>query len=142
MEANPQLQSPVGSKTKGRSNRTSKEIDLSAPLEMGPEIFSYKEWTQESLCEGDDADTFFSASTVLVSKVQCMKCPVQMQCLIWALIYKEEGVWGGTTLEERKANYTPEMIATLTQRAIELDQYYRRPTTIDEILKLIQGPAA
>lgn len=33
----------------------------------------------------------------------CRKCPVQLECLVWAFTNKvSEGIWGGKTEEERK----------------------------------------
>lgn len=40
---------------------------------------------------------------VLRAKQVCEPCPVKAPCLAFALMNKEpEGVWGGTTLKERK----------------------------------------
>lgn len=122
---------------KGRPRFSPREINLDAPENLGPEVFDYKIWTQESLCEGDDTDQFFAAATILVSKVQCGKCPVQNECLIWALIYNEQGVWGGTTDEERKSLSLEVDVESLRARAISVDQYYRRPTSIQEIQNLL-----
>ncbi len=36
------------------------------------------------------------------AKLFCHECPVKRECLEFALIYEEQGIWGGTTEEERK----------------------------------------
>lgn len=36
------------------------------------------------------------------AKVICASCPIQEQCLRYAIENSELGIWGGTTEEERK----------------------------------------
>ncbi len=46
---------------------------------------------------GDDA-------AIAAAKALCAVCPVQIDCLEWALRHREEhGVWGGTDEDERRA---------------------------------------
>jgi WhiB family redox-sensing transcriptional regulator len=37
----------------------------------------------------------------------CQACEVRIECLNWALEHDEEGVWGGTTLQQREAMKRP-----------------------------------
>lgn len=38
---------------------------------------------------------------IKVAKSICAKCPIQSDCLAWAIHNDERGVWGGTTEQER-----------------------------------------
>ncbi|MGE0342538.1 MAG: WhiB family transcriptional regulator [Porticoccaceae bacterium] len=46
-----------------------------------------------------------SASRQLIAEDRarriCAKCPVKVQCLDYAMIHNESGMWGGTTEDER-----------------------------------------
>ncbi|REE97003.1 WhiB family transcriptional regulator [Thermomonospora umbrina] len=68
-------------------------------------------WTDHSICRGADPDLFYPinyarpvmARQVEAAKAICAHCPVQADCLDWALRAGEpEGIWGGTTPEERR----------------------------------------
>ena len=67
-------------------------------------------WKDFGLCVGMDPNLFFiqrhqmgySKQKAKIKKM-CAKCPVQSKCLDWALRNNEEGMWGGTTEDERKA---------------------------------------
>ncbi len=58
--------------------------------------------------EGVDPDLWFPASrrspAVKEAKLRCMACPVQNECLEYALLEDERyGIWGGLLEEEREA---------------------------------------
>lgn len=38
-----------------------------------------------------------------VAKAVCKGCPYLEECLAWALVNDEPGVWGGTTASERRS---------------------------------------
>lgn len=63
------------------------------------------DWRDQSACRGEDPDLFFPYPTELAriedAKAVCRGCPVWMQCLQWATEQGVEGIWGGTTEEER-----------------------------------------
>lgn len=67
-------------------------------------------WTTYAACRGTDPELFYPVSTagpaleqVGRAKAICARCTVQSDCLSWALRAGEpEGVWGGTTPEERR----------------------------------------
>jgi WhiB family transcriptional regulator, redox-sensing transcriptional regulator len=66
------------------------------------------EWMREGICSQTDPDAWVSDLTVPTQvaalKKICGSCPVQSECLSYAL--KENlqyGVWGGTTPSERRA---------------------------------------
>jgi WhiB family redox-sensing transcriptional regulator len=63
--------------------------------------------TSSALCTQTDPDLFYpeamhSTTTIATAKSICAKCPVQVECLTFALKTKEtEGIWGGLTPKER-----------------------------------------
>jgi WhiB family transcriptional regulator, redox-sensing transcriptional regulator len=68
-------------------------------------------WRDDAACRDVDPDLFFPVGTtgtalrhVDGAKRICRACPVQTQCLAWALDHEvSDGVWGGTTADERHA---------------------------------------
>jgi len=67
---------------------------------------SNNQWKLKGSCRGLDADLFFpdrGASTRLAKSV-CRKCPVQEECLEYAVNNREKfGIWGGLSERERRA---------------------------------------
>jgi WhiB family transcriptional regulator, redox-sensing transcriptional regulator len=67
-------------------------------------------WREDVACHGADPDLFFPIGTTGAASRQaemakriCRACPVQIQCLAWALQNGvTDGVWGGTTPDERR----------------------------------------
>lgn len=63
--------------------------------------------TSSALCAQTDPDLFFpeamnATNTIAMAKSICAQCPVQVECLTFALKTKEtEGIWGGMTPKER-----------------------------------------
>jgi WhiB family redox-sensing transcriptional regulator len=68
-------------------------------------------WRDDAACLDADPDLFFPVGTtgpalhhVDGAKRICRTCPVKTQCLAWALDHGvSDGVWGGTTADERRA---------------------------------------
>jgi WhiB family transcriptional regulator, redox-sensing transcriptional regulator len=68
-------------------------------------------WREHAACRDADPDLFFPIGTagnslrqVDEAKRICHRCPAQNQCLAWALENGiTDGVWGGTTENERRA---------------------------------------
>ena len=63
-------------------------------------------WQFESKCTPEDSNLFFSelASKVAKAKLICSTCPVQNECLDFAISNNiEEGIFGGLTFNERKS---------------------------------------
>ena len=69
-------------------------------------------WTEQALCAQTDPDLWWpekpGAGYVTIdgdrmshAKAICRRCQVQPECLAWALEHHEEGIWGGTTANER-----------------------------------------
>ncbi|NEC65382.1 WhiB family transcriptional regulator [Streptomyces sp. SID9727] len=68
-------------------------------------------WRMHAACRDEDPDLFFpigSSGPALVqveeAKAVCRRCPVQQECLRWALENNQDaGVWGGLGENERRA---------------------------------------
>ena len=67
-------------------------------------------WRAEALCRDTDPELFFRIGTTGAALVQieqaravCRQCPVQADCLDFALTTNQDsGIWGGTSEEERR----------------------------------------
>lgn len=69
--------------------------------QFGPDLA----WQQRAACaKARDADQFFPGGgrPSNRSKKFCGECPVRDECLDWALVHEEEGIWGGLTEKERE----------------------------------------
>ena len=68
-------------------------------------------WRDQAACRYEDPELFFPIGTsgpsllqTVQAKAVCGRCPVQKQCLEWALDHGEIlGVWGGAGENERRA---------------------------------------
>ena len=68
-------------------------------------------WRRDAICRDTDPDLFFPVGTTGHALVQierakqvCGECPVQRDCLEYALeTNQDSGVWGGHSEEERRA---------------------------------------
>jgi WhiB family redox-sensing transcriptional regulator len=68
-------------------------------------------WRDQAACRNEDPELYFPIGTsgpalmqTAQAKAVCARCPVQEQCLEWALDHGEIlGVWGGTGENERRA---------------------------------------
>jgi WhiB family redox-sensing transcriptional regulator len=65
-------------------------------------------WMSRGACRAEDPELFFPTSAagarlaqVSSAKAVCGRCPVQANCLSYALVTGQYGIWGGTTREER-----------------------------------------
>lgn len=61
-----------------------------------------------SNCSTADPEVFFpdrgsNGNNVKMAKRVCANCTYIVECLEWAIVHKENGVWGGTSESERKA---------------------------------------
>jgi hypothetical protein len=77
---------------------------LLAAREANPD----SEWRDRAACRGLDAfsEVFFPRPNADPGPALawCGPCPVRAECLAWALLHRAaDGVWGGTTEEERRA---------------------------------------
>lgn len=86
-------------------------------------------WDEDAACRDSDLDDFFADSSrheveaALPGMALCRECPVQRECLDFAIKRKMDfGVWGGRTTEERKAIRAGRMV-----RAPKLTRAAGRP---------------
>ena len=71
---------------------------------------TFPEWRRNAACNGCDVELFFPVGStgpaiaqIAAAKEVCGQCPVQAECLDFALVTNQEsGVWGGATEEERR----------------------------------------
>ncbi len=67
-------------------------------------------WRFAGACRSADPDLFFPVSgtrraekQIARAKAVCSGCPVRLECLEFALSQSHiDGIWGGTTLEDRR----------------------------------------
>lgn len=60
------------------------------------------DWQDEATCSGKPADWWFEKEWEALAKSICGRCPVQSECLNYALVNGFVGVWGATTPKERR----------------------------------------
>src|ERR1700683_4488529 len=68
------------------------------------------DWWRAAACRDAEPELFFpiserpaAGSAVRRAKLICTRCPVQSECLNYALRQRQEqGIWGGLTEEERR----------------------------------------
>lgn len=67
-------------------------------------------WVHSAACRDEDSELFFPVGTtgpalvqVAEAKAVCVRCPVTAECLAWALKQATDGIWGGLTVDERRA---------------------------------------
>jgi WhiB family redox-sensing transcriptional regulator len=65
-------------------------------------------WMSRGACRRADPELFFpiskrGAHLVAAAKAFCQACSVRPSCLAFAMENRQDGIWGGTTLEERHA---------------------------------------
>jgi WhiB family redox-sensing transcriptional regulator len=75
------------------------------------EVTEMGRWLHRAACRDEDPELFFPVGTsgpallqVTEAKTVCRRCPVQTECLDWALeTGQDDGVWGGMSEDERRA---------------------------------------
>ena len=69
------------------------------------------DWRHRAACRDEDPELFFPVGTsgpallqIQEAKAVCARCPVNGECLNWALASGQaDGVWGGMSEDERRA---------------------------------------
>lgn len=103
------------------------EMPIECPTEELTEDDFSKGWRKRSLCNGvNNPDLFFLKGQEGPSKVTCSVCPTKVECAIWALMYDEEGIWGGTNEKDRKEfkESHPVYIQSLLDKAKKFGKYF------------------
>lgn len=85
----------VGARQRPRAPKRPAKVQLTVP---DPEFMT------KGQCIGADPALFFPAKgeNATAAKALCAGCPVITECLEWALVYREEGIWGGTGGADRR----------------------------------------
>jgi WhiB family transcriptional regulator, redox-sensing transcriptional regulator len=67
-------------------------------------------WMSRGACKREDPEMFFPVATtgpalrqIRTAKAVCFRCTVCATCLAYALENMQDGIWGGTTEQERRA---------------------------------------
>ncbi|WP_280381432.1 WhiB family transcriptional regulator [Nocardia wallacei] len=72
---------------------------------LAADLQDQEDWQDRAVCAQTDPDAFYpekGGSTADAKKV-CMRCPVRVECLRYALDHDERfGIWGGTSERERR----------------------------------------
>jgi WhiB family transcriptional regulator, redox-sensing transcriptional regulator len=66
-------------------------------------------WMTRGACRDEDPEIFFpiaeqgpALAQVTAAKAVCRRCTVSTACLSFGLETSQDGIWGGTTREERR----------------------------------------
>lgn len=62
-------------------------------------------WQDRAACNGTTVDFVPDHETsvgLAHARLYCDGCPVRQDCLIWAMLYRCEGYWGGTNTDQRR----------------------------------------
>lgn len=81
------------------------------------------EWRAVGACLGADPELFFPVSMtgraiiqIAEAKAICARCPVRRECLDFARAHEPiDGIWGGTTSQDRQRNRRRERRAARTR---------------------------
>lgn len=112
---------------------------------------AYKEWWPDRVCNTQDAVKLFDTKPRKAKERFCINCPVRRDCLNYALLYKEHGVWGGTTETDRDQILTnaPQIYHLLKIEAIQagilekrytIDQYWESVREARKLARKEQQP--
>lgn len=86
-----------------RGNQTPvRFVEVEVTVDETPDEYA---WMFHALCRGINPTEFFPSDGTGVETAQrvCATCPVQVECLEYALLHRiEHGVWGGASERERR----------------------------------------
>lgn len=72
------------------------------------------------------------------AKAYCKDCPVRKSCLLYAAVYDEEGIWAGTTKDERKS-LSPKLVARVKQELIDSGYWEERSAPELEVKQVVEA---
>ena len=68
------------------------------------------DWMSRGACRSEDPELFFPIAAsgpcydqAAAARAVCRRCSVQVLCLSYAVRTAQDGIWGGTTRDERRA---------------------------------------
>jgi WhiB family transcriptional regulator, redox-sensing transcriptional regulator len=78
------------------------------------------DWSAQGACKNKKAALFCAEVGELAKRAKaiCSQCPVKVDCLEYALVHREKGIWGGTNTRERREQY-PEFLVTFVRTQYE-----------------------
>jgi WhiB family redox-sensing transcriptional regulator len=90
-------------------------LNLKEPAMVSSEAgVRFLSWMAQGACQRADPDLFFPIAAgraglprIRAAKAICQGCVVREPCLSYGLATRQDGIWGGTTLEERTATRQP-----------------------------------
>ena len=100
---NPIVCCAVDHRTSGRAAKTAMARHVVTILDLEEAV--NPTWMTQGSCRGHAPETFFPSDGVGVLRAQriCADCPVQLECLEYALAHNiEHGVWGGASERQRQ----------------------------------------
>jgi WhiB family redox-sensing transcriptional regulator len=89
-----------------RKNPSTRTWDVVWKYRRGPG--ERPDWHKDAACRGMGAELFFPprGQSPAAAKSICASCPVQRECLDFALTYYEgHGIWGGMSERGRRSLY-------------------------------------
>lgn len=81
--------------------RTPKIKGIKDPFSISP---SEMNWRDKALCSNQPTDKFFAtpkSSLITPALATCKNCSVRSECFYESMQYGYDGVWGGSTYEQR-----------------------------------------
>lgn len=107
-------------------------------------LYTMKEWRAQAKCADPRLPSqeinalFFPTTTSTNPRVQqfCNGCIVQIHCLNYGVLYKEEGYWGGLNLT-RRLEIRPHLLSYLQSEALKEGPLESR--NLDEFIGMVDG---
>ena len=92
------------------------------------------EWRDDAACRGHNPEWWFREGAYsLRAKAICASCPVQVQCLQYALNNREQhGIWGGMDITDRRPLHS--------RAPTRISCRHGHPLTADNLLQTAAGP--
>jgi WhiB family transcriptional regulator, redox-sensing transcriptional regulator len=92
--------------------------------------FASAGWMSRGACRHEDPELFFPISDeagrlVAAAKAVCQACSVRASCLAFAVDTRQDGIWGGTTSDERHAMRQQEAHRGMAGRTVSIGQVCR-----------------
>lgn len=73
-----------------------------SPITLAEVPLPSSTWADHAVCRGTEPTLWFSTGTVPTeARDLCSTCPVRQSCLDYALTWKLDGVWAGTSKRQR-----------------------------------------
>lgn len=113
---------------------TTKRPRIRGHKDMNDVSLSDMKWKDNALCADKELSIFFASpksDTTITAISICKSCTVRKECFYEAMSYGYDGVWGGSTLDQRQAiiiNYLNSDLTDLTR-----DQSDHLLTYVDKI---------